>query len=181
MHSVLILLAHPALERSRLNRRLADAVRGITGVTVHDLYEAYPDLAIDVEREQSLLLAHDTVVFQHPMLWYSTPAILKEWQDLVLTHGWAYGAAGRALEGKRMLCALTTGAQAEAYGPLGHNGYTIDELLRPIEQTARLCRMRWLPPAVTHGAHRMGPEAIDAAGHRWRERVEALLSDREGV
>lgn len=181
MQPVLILLAHPALERSRLNRRLADAVRGIEGVKVHDLYEAYPDLAIDVAREQALLLAHDTVVFQHPMFWYSTPAILKEWQDLVLTHGWAYGAAGKALEGKRLLSALTTGAQGEAYGPRGHNRYTIDELLRPIEQTARLCRMRWLPPFVTHGAHHMKPDDIGAAAQRWRARVEALLDGREEV
>jgi glutathione-regulated potassium-efflux system ancillary protein KefG len=177
MSPVLVLLAHPALERSRLNRRLAAALAGLSGVTVHDLYEAYPDLAIDVAREQSLLSAHDTVIFQFPMFWYSTPAILKEWQDLVLTHGWAYGAAGRALDGKRMLCALTTGAQGEAYGPGGHNGCTIDELLRPLEQTARLCRMRWLRPFVTHGAHAMEPAHIGAAADAWRAQVEALVSE----
>jgi glutathione-regulated potassium-efflux system ancillary protein KefG len=36
---VLILFAHPALEKSRVNCRLADAVRRLDGVTFHDLYE----------------------------------------------------------------------------------------------------------------------------------------------
>lgn len=36
---------------------------------------------------------------QHPFYWYSTPALLKEWQDLVLEHGWAYGF--RAYQARR--------------------------------------------------------------------------------
>ena len=47
---VLVLLAHPVLERSRVNRRLADAAAKVAGVTVHDLYEIYPRLAIDARR-----------------------------------------------------------------------------------------------------------------------------------
>jgi glutathione-regulated potassium-efflux system ancillary protein KefG len=83
------LFAHPVLERSRVNRRLVDAIRGLDGVTIHDLYETYPTMAIDARAEQELLLQHDVYVFQHPFYWYSSPAILKEWQDLVLEHGWA--------------------------------------------------------------------------------------------
>src|SRR5688572_33193483 len=97
---VLILFAHPVLERSRVNRRLVEAVTGLDDVTVHDLYETYPTLSIDVRREQALLLEHDVVVAQHPFYWYSTPSVLKEWQDLVLEHGWAYGHGGTRLHGK---------------------------------------------------------------------------------
>jgi hypothetical protein len=61
---VLILFAHPALEKSRVNRHLVRAVRDLPGVTVHDLYEAYPEHDIDVAREQELLVEHDVVVFQ---------------------------------------------------------------------------------------------------------------------
>ena len=78
---VLILFAHPALEKSRVNRRLIEAVKTLDGVTFHDLYQLYPDLDIDVAREQALLTEHDVVVMQHPLYWYSTPAMLKEWQD----------------------------------------------------------------------------------------------------
>src|SRR5262249_12225989 len=109
MRRVLLLFAHPVLERSPVNLRLLAEAREVTGVTIHDLYEAYPTLSIDVRREQRLLLDHDVIVFQHPFYWYSTPAILKEWQDLVLEHGWAYGHGGTQLRGKITLNAITTG------------------------------------------------------------------------
>ena len=100
---ILILFAHPALQNSRVQIKAAEAVKSLEGVTFHDLYEEYPDLGIDHKREQALLLRHDIYIFHHPFYWYSTPAILKEWQDLVLTHGWAYGRKGTALRGRRML------------------------------------------------------------------------------
>src|SRR6187455_1899648 len=100
---VLILFAHPALHRSRVNRVLVEAVRSLEGVTFHDLYEVYPDLLLDVDREQALLREHDVVVWQHPFFWYSAPALVKEWQDLVLELGFAYGEGGTALRGKRAL------------------------------------------------------------------------------
>ena len=45
---VLIQFAHPVYERSAVNRPLLEAVRDLDGVTVNDLYEEYPTLAIDV-------------------------------------------------------------------------------------------------------------------------------------
>lgn len=89
MSRVLILFAHPNLQSSRVHRRLIDRVPALPDVTFHDLYEAYPRLDIDIEREQELVEDHDVVIFQHPFFWYSTPPILKQWEDLVLEHGWA--------------------------------------------------------------------------------------------
>jgi putative NADPH-quinone reductase len=40
MTQVLILFAHPALEKSRVHRRLVRAAQSVPGVTFHDLYEA---------------------------------------------------------------------------------------------------------------------------------------------
>ena len=167
MARVLVLFAHPALEKSRVHRRLVERVRGLSGVTLHDLYEAYPDFDVDVRREQELLLAHDVVVLQHPLYWYSTPALVKQWEDLVLEHGWAYGRDGRALVGKVMLNALTAGGPEGAYHPEGANRLTIRELLAPLEQTARLCGMRYLAPFVVFGTHRLRPAEIEgqAAGY----------------
>ena len=82
MNKVLILFAHPALEKSRVNLRLIREVRDLPGITFHDLYETYPDFLIDVKREQKLMEDHQIIVLQHPFYWYSTPAILKEWQEL---------------------------------------------------------------------------------------------------
>jgi glutathione-regulated potassium-efflux system ancillary protein KefG len=180
-HRVLILFAHPAFEKSRVQRRLVEAVRDLPGVTFHDLYEAYPELDIDAKAEQRLLAEHGTIVFQHPLFWYSTPAILKEWQDIVLEHGWAYGSHGTALRGKRLLCAITAGGREAAYRRDGFNRFTMRELLAPIEQTAFLCGMEFLPPFVVHGTHAMNDDEIAARAAAWRRTVEGLRDGAPGA
>ena len=179
MRRVLVLFAHPVLERSRVNRRLVAAIRDLEGVTLRDLYEDYPTLAIDVEREQRDLLAHDVIVFQHPFYWYSVPALLKEWQDLVLEHGWAYGAGGTHLRGKITLNVVTTGGPESAYQKGGYNRFTVRELLAPWDQTAHLCGMRYLAPFVVHAALRVA-SADELVPHQraYRRLLEALRDDR---
>ena len=178
MRRILVLFAHPVLERSRVNRRLVDAIRELPDVTIHDLYEAYPRFSIDVRREQELLRDHDAIVFQHPFYWYSAPAIMKEWQDLVLEHGWAY-AGGAALRGKLTLNALTTGGPAAAYRREGYNRFTVRELLAPWEQTAHLCGMRYLAPFVVHAALRVvGDGCVGEPRDAYRRLIEGLRDER---
>ncbi|MEM7772608.1 MAG: NAD(P)H-dependent oxidoreductase [Cyanobacteria bacterium P01_A01_bin.37] len=175
---VLVLFAHPALEKSRINRHLFQAIDGLEHVTRHDLYEAYPDFHIDVEHEQQLLINHDIVVFQHPLYWYSSPAILKEWQDLVLEYGFAYGHEGTALHGKKFLTAITTGGTRDAYCRQGYNVYSVRELLRPFEQTARLCGMTYLPPFVIYGSHQIrDPQQLNKHVDDYRTVITALRDD----
>jgi glutathione-regulated potassium-efflux system ancillary protein KefG len=179
MRRVLVLFAHPVLERSRVNRRLLDAIRDLEGITIHDLYEDYPTLAIDVKREQELLIAHDVIVFQHPFYWYSVPAILKEWQDLVLEHGWAYGHGGTHLRGKITLNAITTGGPETAYKKGGYNRFTIRELLAPWDQTAFLCGMRYLAPFAVHAALKIiRDEDLADCRASYRSLLQALRDDR---
>lgn len=173
-HKVLVLFAHPAIRKSRVNRVLVDAIRGVDGITVHDLYEAYPAHDIDVAREQRLLTDHQIVVFQHPLYWYSTPSILKEWQDLVLQHGWAYGRGGTALHGKLFVSAITTGGSEESYLHGGPHQHTIIELLAPIRQTAWLCGMDYLPPFIVHGTHGLDRAAVDRYATDYLRTLEAL-------
>lgn len=177
MRKVLILFAHPALEKSRVNQRLIEAVRDLPGVTFHDLYQLYPDLDIDVAREQELLVEHDVIVMQHPLFWYSTPAMLKEWQDLVLEHGWAYGRDGTKLHGKILLTATTAGGSETAYGRDGHNFCEIVEFLVPIERTAMLCGMTYPRPFVVHGTHSLNDEQIARHAVDYRRVIEALRDD----
>jgi glutathione-regulated potassium-efflux system ancillary protein KefG len=179
MRRILVLFAHPVLERSRVNRRLIDEIRGMDGVTIHDLYEEYPTLAIDVRREQALLLAHDVIVFQHPFYWYSCPAILKEWQDLVLEHGWAYGANGTKLRGKVTFNTVTTGGPESAYRRGGANRFTMRELLAAWDQTAHLCGMTYLAPFSIHAALRVVRDA-DVAPTRsaYRRLLEGVRDGR---
>lgn len=181
MKRILVLFAHPALEKSRVNRRLMEAVRDLPGVTFHDLYEAYPEFDIDVRREQSLLVEHDVIVLQHPFFWYSTPAMLKEWQDLVLEHGWAYGSEGKMLEGKRALNVVTTGGREEAYASGGHSRFTMRQFLAPIEQTFRLCGVEYLPPFAVHGTHGMTADEVSSHADDYRSLLEAFRDGRVRV
>lgn len=170
---VLVLYAHPDPERSRVGRVLAGRLQGLDGVRVHDLYETYPDLFINRSREQALLLEADLIVFQHPMYWYSTPAILKEWQDVVLERGWAYGDGGTKLRGKDFMIATTTGGPASSYATAGLNQFSMEELLRPLEATARLCGMNYRPPFLVQGTRSMAEGDADRHADRYR----ALLAD----
>jgi glutathione-regulated potassium-efflux system ancillary protein KefG len=175
MNPVLILFAHPALDKSRINARLIQEVRDLPGVTLNDLYETYPQGLIDVKREQELLDRHQVVVFHHPFYWYSSPAILKEWQDLVLEYGYAYGKGGTALKGKLMFNAVTTGGPRHAYREEGYNRFTMRQYLVPFDQTAHLCNMKYLAPFVIHGSL-MISDYEDATPHalEYRSLIEAL-------
>ena len=178
MSRVLVLFAHPALEKSRVHRHMVAAVPQVDGITFHDLYEAYPRMDVDVDREQRLLLEHDVVVFQFPFYWYSTPPLLKQWQDLVLVHGWAYGSTGTALEGKALLCAVSTGGREEAYHPEGYNRFTVRQLMAPLERTAKLCGMRFLPPWVVYGTHRLGDEGLALAARGYGALLRGMVAGR---
>lgn len=175
MNKVLINFAHPAKARSKINRALCAAVKDLEDVTFNDLYSMYPDFLIDVKREQRLCENHDVIIFQHPFYWYSTPAIMKQWLDLVLEHGWAYGSQGNALEGKLFLQAITAGGDNSTYQKDGFNAFTIGELTSPYRATAKLCKMNWLPPFTVLGIHRgLSVEKINCHAEDYRRTVIAL-------
>lgn len=174
MPRILILFAHPVLEKSRMQQVLLAAASGMPDVTVNDLYELYPQFDIDIDREQDLITRHDIIIWQHPFYWYSCPALLKQWMDLVLEHGWAYGHAGTALAGKKIFNVITSGASLEAYQNGGFNKYTIREYLLPFERTAGLCRTTYWPPFWVPGVHRMQQGEIEAWGIRYYALLTAL-------
>jgi glutathione-regulated potassium-efflux system ancillary protein KefG len=178
MAKVLILFAHPAYEKSRVHKRLNLHVRNLEGVTFRDLYEAYPDLDIDVKHEQKLLLQHDIIIFQHPFYWYSSPAIIKQWQDLVLEYGWAYGTGGTALTGKRVFNAISCGGPRHVYAPEGRNRFTIRQFLAPFDQTAVLCKMKFMPPFVVDGTHRLSSFDTELHAAQYEQLLISLVHDR---
>ncbi|MGP6088948.1 NAD(P)H-dependent oxidoreductase [Antarctobacter jejuensis] len=165
MAKLLVYYAHPGQRYSHANAAMAIAARALSGFTLVDLYAEYPRHNIDVDREQARLLNHDVILFQFPLFWYSTPSLIKEWQDLVLEHGFAYGHEGDRLAGKIMMLAVTAAGPEEAYAPDGYQHFPLRTFLSPLEQTARLCRMRFPAPYVLHGAlaaqnsGRIGPHA----------------------
>jgi glutathione-regulated potassium-efflux system ancillary protein KefG len=179
MHKILILFAHPRFEHSVTNQSLVKAVKGKQGVTFHDLYELYPDFAIDVKREQELLLSHDIIMWQHPFYWYSCPPLLKQWIDLVLEFNWAYGPKGNSLSGKYIFNTLTTGGTRDAYQTGGRNRFSLGQLLTPFNQTAYLCKMKYLPPFAVQGTHRLTAKEIENYASEYSKLLDFLIHTEE--
>ncbi len=168
VNPILLIFAHPRPQQSRINRALISALEGLEGLTLVDLYEEYPDFLINVTREQKRLQEHQLLIFQHPFYWYSSPPILKEWLDVVLEHGFAYGEGGTALHGKDFLHVISTGGDKQAYQPSGYHGFTIPDLLRPFEATALLCGLRYHTPLLLQGGFSMSDASLahEASAYR---------------
>lgn len=164
MQTVLLILAHPNLQQSKINDHLLQYAKELPFLHIHDLSEVYPDGVIDIESEQKLLANFDHIVFQHPFYWYSAPSMLKEWFDLVLQYNYAYGPFGDKLKGKNWLSIITTGGGQMAYCETGHNRFTMEQLLTPFEQTAHLCQMQYLTPFIIHGARKLFDDKPRLAG-----------------
>ncbi len=152
MKRILVLLAHPNIENSTVNRALFDAATAHEQVTAVNLYEEYPHFTINVSLEQERLLNHDVVVFLFPTFWYSTPALLKEWQDKVLEYGFAYGSSGNKLHGKILLCATSTGSPKSAYQDDATNELITQNLMLPLEKMAKDTGFNFVEPYVLYGA-----------------------------
>ena len=179
MARLLVNYAHPGHRLSQVNKPLADAAARTDGITFVDLYRDYPRFEIDIDREQKNLIEHEVILFQFPFFWYSTPSLIKEWLDLVLEHGFAYGAGGDKLTGKIMMLAITAAGPDAAYTPSGYQHFSLREFLRPLEQTASLCHMHFAPPYVLFGslkAPREGEVQPHVAGYR--QLLEAIRDDR---
>ncbi|WP_339698973.1 NAD(P)H-dependent oxidoreductase [uncultured Roseivirga sp.] len=174
MQSILVLFAHPKFEHSKTNKALVSKIQNREGVTFHDLYELYPDFNIDLQREKELLTKHDVIIWHHPFYWYNCPPLMKQWIDVVLEFNWAYGPQGNALENKKCLNVITTGGAREVYCTSGNNHYSVNEFLRPFEQTARLCGMEYLPPFAVMGTHKITTEDLELHTHQYERLIDAL-------
>jgi glutathione-regulated potassium-efflux system ancillary protein KefF len=175
MSDIVILVAHPQQDQSSVNSALLKSVRsaGLPGVELRDLYALYPDYLIDVAAEQAALAPARLVVWQHPIHWYGMPPLMKLWLDEVFSFGWAYGPGGLALQGKDLWLVASTGGPAESYRPDSYNRYFFDAFLPPYEQTAVLAGMRFLPPLLLHGAHRVDEAELAAHADTYLQRLSS--------
>jgi putative NADPH-quinone reductase len=173
--ATLVLLDHPYINRSRVNRALATALAGAPGLAVRDLRRLYPDGRIDVTAERAAVEAADNIVLQYPTHWYAPPAFLKTWMDEVLVRGWAYGTgAPGALAGKTLRVATSTGGTLEAYSPDGFHGWNYSDILIPLQATARRLGMQWLHPFILHGVR----DLTDGQLHDFAQDYRRLLESR---
>ncbi|MEM6525081.1 MAG: NAD(P)H-dependent oxidoreductase [Bacteroidota bacterium] len=169
---ILHLVFHPDLKNSRVNRIWKKQLEESGKITTsRDMYLEYRDFYIDVEKEQELLMAHDRIVIQFPLYWYSMTPLLKKWLDDVLEYGFAYGRAGNKLKGKDLQMIVSAGGQEKYYS--GFDMYcTIHDLLRPFQLTANLAQMNYSIPVWMYRADSASEETIKTYGQNWVEIVD---------
>ncbi|RAX56788.1 NAD(P)H dehydrogenase [Helicobacter monodelphidis] len=126
----LLIFSHTYFKDSKVNKALLESAKDIQGLEIHNLNTLYPNGKIDKEAEITLLKNADKIIFQFPLFWFSTPSLLKEWQDEVLT-GIAYGADSKMLKGKKFQIITTLGGAESSYD--GHHGYDMKTLLSPLQ------------------------------------------------
>ncbi|MGN7863070.1 NAD(P)H-dependent oxidoreductase [Chryseobacterium sp. 22458] len=179
----LIIVTHPDIEKSVINKRWIEELKKYPEkYTVHQLYKAYPDGKIDVTSEQKLMESHDTIVFQFPFYWFSSPPLLKQWLDEVILHGWAYGSkSGYKLAGKRMTLAVTAGIDEDEYTASGKYKYTMKELFRPYELTFDYIKAEYKEPFVYYGIERdSSDEWIEKSVPMYLDFLDALSANSFG-
>lgn len=143
--NTLVILSHPNLSESGSQQFLINAVEAYEQVTVHHLESQYPDGKIDPQAEHELLKRHQRIIFQFPFYWYSSPSLLKEWQDVVFGGEDFYRQQGTILKGKEFGLVLSVGVSEKEYRAGGREAYTMDELTRPYQAIARHMEMIYLP------------------------------------
>ena len=144
MSKILVVLAHPNIESSLGNRTIVEKFKSLhPEAEIDELYKLYPDFRIDVKREQQKLLKADYIILQFPLYWYNAPALLRQWFESVLEHGFAYGSTGKALQGKKLILSITTGSPFDAYRVGGAQNFSIEDLTKGFHQLANLCSMKW--------------------------------------
>ena len=144
MSKVLLVVAHPNIESSLGNKTIIENFKALhPDVEIDELYKLYPDFKIDVKKEQEKLVKADYIILQFPMFWYNAPALMRQWFESVLEHGFAYGSKGKALEGKKLLLSISTGAPLDTFKAGGFQNYTIEDLTKGFHQLANLCSMKW--------------------------------------
>jgi putative NADPH-quinone reductase len=169
----LILLFHPDFSKSHANRALADAACSVEGVEIIDEGALYPDMRIDADREIRSLFTADRLVLQFPIQWYSTPPLLKAWQDLVLTRMFYINPKeeGERIRDLPILIAATAGNDPEAYTKDGVNLFQLEELLKPLRSTASRCALQWQEPFLMYRSNKSSPDSLQAAGREYAARL----------
>ncbi|MGX6962912.1 NAD(P)H-dependent oxidoreductase [Vagococcus xieshaowenii] len=136
----LIILSHPDVAGSTTQQFLMAATQTLENVTLHHLEKHYPTGKIDRVYEQALLAEHDRIIFQFPLYWYSSPSLLKEWQDVVLDEkkitDW---------QGKEFGIVVIAGVAKKEYQAGGREIFTMDELMRPYQAIANKFKWQYLP------------------------------------
>lgn len=152
--NILIILAHPNIEKSIGNRHIVEIISKNKEVEVRYLNALYPDFIISVKAEQDALKKADVIIFQYPLFWYNVPGILKEWIDNVFTYGFAFGKGNYQLEGKKIIVSFTTGSSSKDYPE-----DVVEKIVFPFKGLANFCKMDYITTVYSHEIANYSDEA----------------------
>lgn len=170
MSKTLMILAHPRIEESIGNKIISELTDKDKNVEVRHLNALYPDFKIDIKAEQKALESADNIIFQYPLYWYSTPAILKEWIDQVFEYGFAFGT-GSKLANKNVIVSITIGSGKKDYPQ-----EVLDKILFPFQGLAAYCKMNYIGEVLSNNINNYSPEAAEKAKITAKEHAKKLLN-----
>lgn len=171
MKNTLIILSHPDIENSKYNKALVNCVENLDNVTLHHLDNSYGVVTnnFDIEKEQKLLMENDRIIFQFPLYWYSSPAILKSYQDEVFTHGFAYGKTGNKLHGKEFKIVSTIAGEENNYQNENDKVGTIEELFKPFQAVASSIGLTYTKSFLLYGVSSMRDDFLLKKQNEYKE------------
>jgi len=169
--TVLVLVAHPDMQKSTANAALAKAASEVEGVQVINVYD-YP---VTPEAYKEVVTRAKAIVYQFPFWWMSAPHVMKQWTDEVFM-AFSQAEPESLVKGKRMMVCCTTGSPADAYQHGARNKYTVEEYLRPYEGQANHAEMIWEKPLhVGSQFPGGGQQELEQGCKQYQQRLKALV------
>lgn len=164
-----MILAHPNIGESIGNKIISTTFNKEDNTEVRHLNLIYPDTKIDIKAEQDAILTADTIIFQYPLFWYSTPAILKEWIDQVMQYGFAFGNDSK-LAGKKVIVSFTIGSSIKEYP-----NEVIEKIVFHIKGLTHYCKMEYLGEIFSTDINNYAPGAKEKAIESANKHTKRLL------
>lgn len=168
----LIILAHPDIKNSRINKALKTAALE-SGASISELYEKYPNFNFDIEKEQELLVAHDRIILQFPCFWYSSPPLLKKYFDDIFTYGFAYGSSGKALEGKEFGLSVSFGAKEHEFCEDSVGCKYVDDIFTPFKCSIGFVGAKPLKSFFVFDAQNISDEELKQKTESYKDYIKA--------
>lgn len=147
-----ILLFHPDMQHSLVNRKLIESANLKRNITVHDMYALYRHQPIDVAKERYVLEQADRVVLQFPLKWYSAPSLLPKWMTTVFDDYWLHsGPEGSSiLKDKELVLTVAYSEPSYDFTAEGKYKYTLKQILRNYEIIAIHLGMKYCEPFTVY-------------------------------
>lgn len=143
-----VLLFHPDMQHSLVNKKLVEAADQKRSVTIRDMYALYRGQPIDVDEERRILVNADRVVLQFPLKWYDAPTLVQRWKEAVFDDYWLHsGKSGQSvLANKELLLAVAYSEPSYDFTRNGKYRTTINELLKPFQVLSIHLGMQFCQP-----------------------------------